>query len=194
MPTLENDRIRLEPLGHHHLDELRRRCNDPALWEFTFSDSPFGTGRDTAEWFERATAAPDECAFAIVDKMSGAVVGSTRYLDIQPEHHKLEIGWTFLAREFWRTHINRDSKFLLLQNAFDEWRALRVQFKAEARNERSRASMLAWGARYEGTLRNFRIRPRDGCTSDVAFYSVIAGEWPEIRDRLLSRMKSPIAT
>lgn len=113
------------------------------------------------------------------------VAGSTRYLDISPEHHKLEIGWTFLARRFWRTHVNTEAKFLLLKYAFEEWNAQRVQLKAEAINTRSHNAILRIGATHEGTLRNFRTRG-DGQIRDVAFYSIIAPEWPGVKARILS--------
>jgi RimJ/RimL family protein N-acetyltransferase len=123
-------------------------------------------------------------AFAIVDMESGAVAGSTRYLDISREHRKLEIGWTFLAPQFWRTHVNTEAKFLLLQYAFEEWDAQRVQLKAEAINQRSHEAILRIGAVHEGNLRSFRIRG-DGQIRDVAFYSIIAPEWPAVKARLI---------
>ena len=184
--VLEEERVRLEPLAQIHAEQLRAIGNDPALWEHTFQLSPFVSIESTHAWIDSAIAEPNQVAFAIVDKESGVAVGSTRYVDIQPQFRKLEIGWTFLARTAWRTHINTTCKFLLLQHAFERAHCVRVQLKAEALNVRSRAAMQRMGAHYEGTLRNFRIRPSDGRVCDVAFYSVIDAEWPTIRDRLRS--------
>jgi N-acetyltransferase len=182
--VLTGNGIRLEPLSAAHLDPLIICGNDPALWEFTFQSNPFTTLADAKAWLETALSEPDTRAFAIVDPASGQVAGSTRYLDISQEHRKLEIGWTFLARRFWRTHVNTAAKFLLCRYAFEDWNAARVQFKAEAINRRSHNAILRLGALHEGTLRNFRARP-DGELRDVAFYSITSQEWPVVKERLL---------
>lgn len=130
--------------------------------------------------------------FAVIDKRSGALAGSTRYMDIVDQYRKLEIGWTFLSRTYWRTHVNTEMKFLLFRYAFEEWNAIRVQLKAEAVNQRSRNAILRLGATYEGTLRNFRIQPSDGSIRSVSYYSVTNGEWPIVKERLLTFLdKSP---
>jgi RimJ/RimL family protein N-acetyltransferase len=177
--------VRLEPLARKHLNALQLLGNDPSLWEFTFGCNPFTTDADAQRWLEDVLADPDMLAFAIVDESSGKIAGSTRYLEISQAHRKLEIGWTFLGRSFWRTHVNTAAKLLLLQYAFEEWNALRVQFKAEAVNTRSRSAILRLGATYEGTLRSFRIRS-NGEIRDTSFFSVIRSEWPAVKERLLS--------
>lgn len=183
--VLHGHGVRLEPLSPAHLNALIECANDPAVWEFTFQPNPFATTHGAQKWLDTALNAYDQRAFAIIDTQSGAVAGSTRYLDIVEEHRKLEIGWTFLARRFWRTHVNTAAKFLLCRYALEEWNAVRVQFKAEAINMRSHKAILRLGAIHEGTLRNFRIRP-DGQLRDVAFYSVTVQEWPVVKERLLS--------
>lgn len=185
--TLESSRIRLEPLTLGHACELRRTCADPALWEHTFSTNPFLSGEDAVRWTSAAIEAPDTVAFAVVDKASGKIAGSTRFFEIVPAYRKLEIGWTFIATEYWRTHVNTEMKYLLMRYAFESWDAIRVQLKAEARNLRSRAAIARLGATFEGTHRNFRIHP-DGSRRDVSFYSVIDTEWPILKERLLSFM------
>lgn len=192
--VLESERIRLEPLAERHLPELRERCADPALWELVFARNPFTNERDARAWLADALAEPHHVPFAVIDRPSGIAIGSTRFADIVPEYRKLEIGWTFFARDRWRTHVNRECKLLMLRYAFEEWNAVRVALKAEARNARSRDAMVSWGATYEGTLRNFRIHPDDGSIRDVAFYSVIDREWPQVRarlERLLSARSEP---
>jgi RimJ/RimL family protein N-acetyltransferase len=186
--TLEGERVRLEPVAERHLADLLARCADPALWEFTFSVNPF-TGEDGARaWLGDIAALPDHHAFAIVERATGHAIGSTRFADIQPAHRKLEIGWTFLQRASWRSGINTECKYLLLRYAFEQWNAERVQLKAEATNERSRQAILGIGAAYEGTLRSYRIHPKSGDARDTSFYSVIAREWPAVRERLERRL------
>jgi N-acetyltransferase len=184
---LEGERVRLGPLSQNHAADLHEHCNDPTLWEFTFSANPLTSLDATKRWINDTLAIEDAMPFAIIDRQSERAIGSTRYLEIEPEHRKLEIGWTFLAHRFWRTHVNTECKYLLLNYAFGDWKALRVQFKAEARNRRSQAALARIGAVYEGTLRNFRIRPSDGTSSDVTIFSIVASEWPAVRQRLAAR-------
>lgn len=192
--VLDGTRVRLEPVAAGHLNALTECANDPALWEFTFQGNWFATPQGAQRWLDDALAAQDMRVFAIVDRESGAVTGSTRYLDISEQHRKLEIGWTFLARRFWRTHVNTEAKLLMLEYAFERWGAVRVQLKAEAINQRSHRAILRLGATHEGTLRNFRIRPDTGEVRDTAFYSIIAAEWPGVKERLRSLTCGPRPT
>ncbi len=182
--VLDGTRVRLEPIARRHLGHLRENCADRALWEFVYGRNPFLSDRDTEEWFADATKGDDRLAFAVVDKTTGEAIGSTRFADIQPQHRKLEIGWTFIAQRYWRTYANTESKFLLLRYAFERWHAQRVQLKAEAINTRSRNAILRIGATYEGTLRSFRIKADTGEIRDTSFYSIIAQEWPAVKERL----------
>jgi len=181
--VLETARVRLEPLRPEHLSGLIACGNDPALWEYTFNGNPFTNITDTQEWYATATSGPAVFTFVIVDVASNAVIGSTRYFDIDMRNKKLEIGWTFVAQPFWRTHVNTECKYLLFSYAFEELRFNRVQLKGEAINLRSRAAMERIGAKYEGTLRAFRIH-KSGAIRDTSFYSVIAPEWPALKKRL----------
>lgn len=185
--TLENAFVRLEPLTRGHLPGIAASASAAAVWQFTFQNNPFGARVSAEAWFRDATQTPDVRAFAIIDRPSGEICGSTRYLDINGQHRKLEIGWTFLAPKWWRSHVNTQAKLLLLSYAFEEWNAVRVQFKAEAVNERSHRAILRLGATHEGTLRSFRIRSDTGERRDVAFYSILDSEWPAIKTRLTSR-------
>lgn len=188
--VLEGERVRLEPLSESNLGAVRESGNHPQIWQFTFQSNPLTTQADAQAWLAHALESPAVQAFAIIDKASGAVAGSTRYLDIDGEHRKLEIGWTFHAPQFWRTHVNTQAKFLLLRHAFEALEFLRAQFKAEAINLRSHAAILRLGAAHEGTLRNFRIRP-DGELRDVNIYSIVEAEWPTVKERLSSGDQTP---
>ncbi len=192
--VLEGPRVRLEPVERRHLADLRKNCADPALWELVFGANPFLTDRETEEWFGDATAGRDRLAFAILDKATCEAIGSTRFADIQPEHHKLEIGWTFIAQRYWRTHVNTECKYLLLEYAFECWNAQRVQLKAEAINTRSRNAILRIGATHEGTLRSFRVKPQTGEVRDTSFYSIIAPEWPAVKEQLAARLDADVRT
>ncbi len=192
--VLEGPRVRLEPVARLHLPALRTNCADAALWELVFGKNPFLTDGDVEEWFADATAGGDRLAFAIVDKVNGEAIGSTRYADMQPQHRKLEIGWTFITPRYWRSHVNTECKYLLLENAFERWNVQRVQFKAEALNTRSRNAIQRIGATYEGTFRSFRIKPETGEIRDTSFYSIIAPEWPAIKERLASRVYDAVSS
>ena len=129
----------------------------------------------------QAQAAGTEVPFTLVRQSDGAVVGTTRYLDIRRPHRTLEIGWTWLAPEAQRTAINTEAKFLLLTQAFDVHGAMRVQLKTDERNERSRAAITRLGAVFEGILRNYQTRAHDGYVRNTAMYSITAAEWPAVK-------------
>ncbi len=192
--VLESEGVRLEPLHSRHLSQIARVGNDPALWELTYGANPFTNDADTTRWFADATCTQNTLAFAIFDLHTGEIAGSTRYLDIQPVNRKLEIGYTFLGRRFWRTHVNTECKYLLFTYAFETWGAQRVQLKGEAINVRSRNAMERIGATYEGTLRSFRVKPDTGEIRDTSFYSVIAPEWPRVKAMLEGRIRGSRAT
>jgi len=138
-------------------------------------------GFDT--WFERALAAETEVPFAVV--VGGREVGSTRYLNIEPDHRRVEIGWTWLLRSHWGTGANVETKLLLLERAFERWGAMRVEFKTDARNLQTRGSLLALGARFEGIARKHMLLP--GGVRDSAWYAIVDDEWPAVKERLEER-------
>jgi RimJ/RimL family protein N-acetyltransferase len=144
--TLEGELVRLEPLAPGHLGELAAVAFEPAIWRWM----PIvpRTVDDLHTWLEtalRTAAGGTEVPFATLDRRTGRVIGSTRYLAIVPEHRRLEIGWTWLGVEHQRTGANREAKRLLLAHAFETLGANRVEFKTDANNERSRAALLGIG-------------------------------------------------
>jgi N-acetyltransferase len=136
---------------------------------------------------EEAARRGTEQPFFIRDRETGAPLGTTRYMTISRNDRNLEIGHTWLGRRAWRTRVNTECKFLLLRHAFEQLRVMRVQFKTDARNARSRAAIERLGAKFEGILRNHML-VRGGVVRDSAYYSVIDTEWPEVKVRLEERL------
>jgi RimJ/RimL family protein N-acetyltransferase len=167
-----------------HLDDLARVGLEPSLWRWT---GAWPTNqRDLEIWLRQALANAangTEVPFATVDRATNAAIGSTRFLAIVPQHRRLEIGWTWIAKPWQRSGANREAKLLQLGYAFDVLDANRVEFKAHWRNEPSRRALLGIGATYEGIFRNQMIMP-DLSMRHSAYYSVIADEWPLVRARL----------
>jgi RimJ/RimL family protein N-acetyltransferase len=114
-------------------------------------------------------------------------VGSTRYLTLRPEHAGLEIGSTWYRRDLWGTGVNVESKLLLLEHAFERLGCRRVEFKTDARNERSRAALAALPAQFEGVFRKHML-VRGGERRDSAYYSIVDDEWPAVRASLEHRL------
>ena len=128
-------------------------------------------------------AAGTDLPFAVIHLASGRVAGATRYMEIRPAHRGLEIGGTWYGMEFQHTAVNTECKYLLLRYAFETLGMIRVQFKADLRNERSRHAIERIGAKQEGILRNHYILP-DGVIRDSVFYSIVESEWPGVKERL----------
>lgn len=182
--VLSGAHIRLEPLAPAHLPGLAAAIMDGALWELpvTFVPHP----RDLPEFFaaaEAAFASGKELAFATIDARTGAVVGSTRFRCIDAGHKRAEIGFTFIARSWQRTHVNTEAKYLMLRHAFEHWQFNRVELLTDLLNTRSRQAIARIGAREEGILRHHMVM-RDGRIRDSVLFSVTAAEWPEVKGKL----------
>jgi RimJ/RimL family protein N-acetyltransferase len=186
--TLEGDRVRLEPLAMGHLDALSEFALDEALWRWvpymvrTRSDLEAYI-RSSLEAQQAGTALP----FVTIELASGTVAGSTRYMNIDRLNRRTEIGGTIVAPAWQRTFVNTEAKYLMLKHAFEEWDCLRVEFKTDSLNERSRNAILRIGAKEEGTFRNHMIMP-GGRVRDSVYYSIIASEWPGVKQRLAAKL------
>jgi RimJ/RimL family protein N-acetyltransferase len=186
--TLEGRHVRLEPLEQRHVDALTEVGLAPELWRWTILRVE--SRDDMDRWVATALegrAAGLEQPFATIDRRTGRTVGSTRFLSIEPAHRRLEIGWTWVAPAWQRSAVNSEAKLLQLEHAFDTLGALRVEFKTDALNERSRAALLGIGAVHEGIFRQHML-VFDGRRRDSAYYSVIDGEWPAVREHLRRRL------
>ena len=138
----------------------------------------------------RAEGEDEAYAFAVLTKKDNQVVGSTSYLQVVAEHKRTEIGSTWYTSDTQGTKVNPESKYLLLRHAFEDWGAERVQFTTDANNLRSQHAILKLGAKFEGKLRSDRRR-RDGSMRDSMVYSIIANEWPTVREGLVARINGP---
>lgn len=188
--TLSGRRVRLEPLSRAaHEAGIAAAIADGELWSLpvTFVPHP----RDLADFFlaaDAAQAAGRELAFATVDVDSGTVVGSTRFRCIEAAHQRVEIGFTFIAKGWQRTHINTEAKYLMLRHAFEHWACNRVELLTDARNLASRQAIVRIGAQQEGVLRSHMVM-RDGFVRDSVMHAIIRQDWPEVRARLEERLR-----
>jgi RimJ/RimL family protein N-acetyltransferase len=176
--------VRVESLTEGHRDGLRAAAAEaPEIFRYT------GLGFVGFErWFEQALDAVGEVPFAVL--VDGHEVGSTRFLAIAPEHRRAEIGWTWLARRAWGSGANVETKFLLLEHAFERCGLQRVEFKTDARNLRSRGALLALGARFEGIFRKHMLLPTG--PRDSAWYAITDDDWPAVRARLGERLQATL--
>ena len=200
--VLQGRHVRLEPLEHGHVDGLvSAAAADRSLYQW----SPVPQGKVEATkyvetalaWRDAGTAVP----FAIVKLEDGSVIGSTRFWNLErwawpqshPSHGRnvpdaCEIGYTWLTQPAIRTAANTESKLLMLTHAFEAWRVLRVCFHTDARNQRSRAALERIGGKFEGILRAHRMAA-DFIPRDSVRYSIVASEWPAVKQRLESLLK-----
>jgi N-acetyltransferase len=187
---LEGSIVVLEPLAEEHADELWEVARAPQIWAWL---AHIGESR---EYFDRwmrmsldAAAAGDEGPFATRERDSGRPIGSSRYLNLSPADRRLEIGWTWLTPSAWGSGANIEAKLLMLEHAFETLGCLRVEFKTDARNERSRAALSALPAQFEGIMRKHMTVPDVG-VRDSAYFSIVDDEWPEVRANLQRRLAS----
>ena len=187
--TLEGRIVRLEPLELDHLDDLARVAFEGNLWRWTVVQPTDVDG--LRGWIETAlagAASGAEMPFATVDVASGRAIGSTRFMSIVPEHKRLEIGWTWVGLAHQRTGANREAKLLQMTHAFETLGANRVEFKTNSLNEKANPGLLGIGATYEGTFRNHMVMP-GGRLRHSTYYSVIADEWPAVKEQLKDRIR-----
>ncbi|ALD22163.1 GNAT family N-acetyltransferase [Hymenobacter sp. DG25A] len=180
--TLENDRVRLRPLELTDFEDLKAVIFDPEIWRFTVDPNP-GDAVGLAGYLTKAMRERKKglrYPFAIVDKQSGRVVGSTSYGNLALADHRLEIGWTWLGADYQRTGLNRAAKHLLLKYAFGELGCERVELKTDALNWKSREAMRRMGATEEGILRSHMVT-QGGRRRDSVYFSILKPEWDMLR-------------
>ncbi len=181
--------VRLEPLERSHAEPMLEASRDPEIW--TWMDRAIPEGADAfGRWFEQRLSASEagaEWCFATLQAGGGQLLGSSSFLAVRPEHDGLEIGWTWLAPAAWRTGANLEAKLLMLSLAFEELGCMRVEFKTDARNQRSRAALEALPATFEGVFRKHMLMGGIG-VRDSAYFSITDEEWPAVRARIEERL------
>jgi RimJ/RimL family protein N-acetyltransferase len=187
-PTLIGRALVLEPLGEAHRRPLQMAAQDSRIWAYM---SHAGETTDGFEaWFEAAqtgVAAGSAVVYAVRRRSDTRLVGSSRFMNIADEHRRREIGNTWYVPSAWGTRVNPECKLLLLQHAFEVLDLLRVEFRCDARNERSRQALARLGSVEEGVLRRHMI-VRDGFVRDTVQFSVLREEWPAVRAGLEARL------
>jgi RimJ/RimL family protein N-acetyltransferase len=181
--------VLVEPLTLAHERGLAHAAREHDVFAW-LPENMAASGEHLHRWVCRTLEAARqgrEVPFAIVDARSGEPLGSTRFMELRFEHLRAEIGWTWLARDAWGSGANVETKLLLLSHAFEHAGLQRVEFKADARNERSRGALEALGAKFEGILRKHMV-VRGGQPRDSAYYSVIDDEWPAVKAHLQQRL------
>jgi RimJ/RimL family protein N-acetyltransferase len=182
--TLEGRHVRLEPLSQAHQPGLSAVGLEEELWRWI--PTPVRSPEDMSAYI--ATALEEQARsvslpFALIEKASGKAIGSTRYGNIDRVHHRVEIGWTWVAPPWQRSAVNTEAKYLLLRHAFETLGCIRVELKIDSLNEKSRAAILRIGAREEGTFRNHMITA-SGRIRHSVYYSILDSEWPAVKSRL----------
>lgn len=184
---LERELVVLEPLRESDAEDLWQAAQAPEIWTWLVD---LGANRALFdEWLRlslEASAAGREGVFVVRRREDGAAVGSSRYLNVRPADRVVEIGWTWFNPAVWRSGVNVETKLLLLRHAFETLGCLRVEFKTDSRNERSRTAIAAIPAQFEGILRKHMVVPTG--VRDSAYYSVIDDEWPAVEANLERRL------
>jgi RimJ/RimL family protein N-acetyltransferase len=184
---LEGSLVRLEPLAAEHAGALWEAAQDQRIWEWTTHIAD--CREDFDAWLDSSLQQDptEKSTFATVLRATGSPVGSTSFHRYRPQDGVIEVGSTWLNPGVWGTGVNVEAKLLMLEQAFGELGCVRVEFKTDARNERSRAALAAIPAQFEGVLRKQINIPGVG-VRDSAFFSVIDDEWPEVRASLEGRL------
>ena len=189
--TLSARGVSLVPLALAHEEGLRAAAADGELWNIRVTSVP--EPQDTRKYIEDALAmreAGHRFAFAVIEDSSGKVIGSSSYHDIVPAIQRLEIGYTWYAKSYQRSHVNSTCKLLLMTHAFETLGCHVVGWRTDNFNFASIAAIERLGAKKDGVLRGHALR-RDGTIRDTVMYSLRYGEWPEVRAQLLHALNKP---
>lgn len=186
--TLQGHGVKLAPLQHEHAAGLEKAAADGKLWQLRITSVPEPDA--TTAYIEAAQKGVQDghmLPFAVIEQDSGEIIGTTRYHDIVPAIARLEIGYTWYAKRWQRTHVNTACKLLLLSHAFEQLGAAVVGWRTDNFNFASQHAIERLGAHKDGVLRHHAVR-RDGSVRDSVMYSLLAGEWPEAKKHLEYRL------
>lgn len=188
--TLVGRHVTLEPLRAEHADGLRSACADGELWKLWYTSVP-APERMEAEIARRLGLQEQGSMlpFAVRDAV-GELAGMTTFMNIDAANRRVEIGSTWYARRVQRTPLNTECKLMLLGHAFDHLECIAVEFRTHWMNQQSRAAIARLGAKQDGVLRNHQRMP-DGSLRDTVVFSIIASEWPAVRQHLQFQLDRP---
>jgi N-acetyltransferase len=189
--TLEGHVVRLEPLRRDHVDLFWNVAHDTVEGIFRWIPYRVQTRQDFEQLVEKAQDEQqrgESVVFATVERGSGRVIGSTRFMNIDRANRHVEIGSTWIAPAWQRTAVNTEAKYLMLCQAFEVWKCIRVELKTDALNEKSRNAILRIGAKEEGTLRKHLVT-WTGRIRDTVYFSILDTEWPEVKSRLTTQLR-----
>lgn len=187
--TLGGEHVQLEPMLEAHHAALAEVGLDEDLWKWI--PVPVRTPEEMKAYVDAALAGQARgmsLPFTIVERATGNVIGSTRYANIERTHRRVEIGWTWVARQWQRTAVNTECKYMLLKHAFETLGCIRVELKTDSLNERSRAAILRIGAKEEGVFRNHMITA-SGRIRHSVYFSITDSEWPVVKRRLEEKLQ-----
>jgi RimJ/RimL family protein N-acetyltransferase len=186
--VLEGAHVRLEPLSRAHLPGLCEVGLEEELWRWI--PTRVRMAADMSAYVELALkeqADGDSLPFAQIERATGRVIGSTRYMNIERAHHRVEIGCTWIGLEWQRSAVNTEAKYLLLRHAFETLGCMRVELKTDSLNEKSRAAILRIGAKQEGIFRN-HMMTSTGRIRHTVYFSIVDSEWPDVKSELERRL------
>jgi RimJ/RimL family protein N-acetyltransferase len=182
--VLEGEHVTIVPMDESHTEGLFEAGHFDEIWAYMpMQVATLDDARRLVAGALEAKAKGTEFPWVIIEKQTGRIVGSSRFLDIDRANRNLEIGWTWLTPSLWRSPVNTECKYLLLRHCFETLGTIRVCLKTDLRNERSQRAMERIGCVREGIFRRHRIL-RDGYIRDSVYYSIIAEEWPAVKERL----------
>ena len=185
LPTLSSNGIILKPLMLTHANDLVQACQDGELWKINVTSVP--EPDKVIDYINTAASTPDRKAFVVIDASTGKAIGSTSFHDILPFAKRLEIGYTWYAKSYWRTHVNTTCKLMLLTYIFETLEYQTVGWRADIGNRRSQEAIERLGAKKDGVIRGNRVR-RDGVISDTVMYSLIKSEWLPVKLALTKKL------
>ncbi len=192
--SLQGHGIKLIPMDISHAPALEKVAQDGRLWELRVTSVPEpGAAADYIQAALAGQQAGTMLPFVVMDQASGEIIGSTRYHDIVPSVARLEIGYTWYGQRWQRSHVNTSAKLLLLQHAFHTLGAQVVGWRTDNFNLASQRAIERLGAHKDGVLRHHALR-RDGTVRDTVLYSLLAGEWPEVKHHLKYQLKRHMPT
>ena len=193
--TLQHNTVRLDPIRREHWKELWDIAKDSLEDTFRWIPYSMRSAQDFEGWIGKALGEQERgesLVFTTVERASGKLVGSTRFMNIDRANRRVEIGSTWIAPRWQRSAINTEAKYLMLRHAFEPWGCIRVELKTDALNHKSRNANLRIGAKEEGTLRQHMIT-YTGRRRDTVYFSVLEDEWPEVKAGLQARMARTFA-